>query len=247
MKQRIGIWGSAWLVGAAVLAVAGSAGAVDLGVEGPTYQILEPSFMITLAKRLDGVDWSAVEAKKADDVKDHLRHLPDDGLSTASETRTRYMDPSVVLDREVRAPQRQADGSVKWVVLGQKGDRINPLDRVRPLTRMLVFNPDQPAQRAFALAAKKAYPTLVELLVSSGDPDKIAKEIGAPVYYAGSKVVARFGLEHAPCLIGPGEGGNAKMIAVTEFGPSDLRADEAGALVKKSWYGLNVNSRGAGH
>lgn len=219
-------------------AVSAAAGAVDLGTQGSVFPIDEPNLLIEILDRLDAVDWKKKSADIARDDEYLVNHMPDDGLTPAPETLTRYYDPSLVLQAPVSAPVRQDDGSTQWKVIYPAGTRVNPLEHVQPPTRLLVFDPSDKGQTAFALAAQRAWPSLVELMVSGGAVKDLSKQISRPVYYADAALVHGFHLEHVPSMIGVGKGPLSTQLAVTEYGPHDLDPVTAPDLIRRSWYGL---------
>lgn len=223
--------------GAAVVSAA--AGAVDLGVQGSVFPIEEPNLLVQILDRLDAIDWKKKSEDIARDDEYLVNHLPDDGLTPATETVTHYYDPSLVLQAPVSAPVRQADGSMQWKVIYPAGTRVNPLEHVQPPTRLLVFNPADEKQTEFALAVQRAWPSLVELMISGGAVKNLSKKIDRPVFYADAKLVQGFHLTHVPSLIGVGKGPLSLRLAVTEYGPKDLDPAAAPELVRRTWYGMD--------
>lgn|GEM_PF-1350248 len=207
---------------ALVLAFATGAGAQahDLGVMGKVWPIADQDLLVQMAQAAAHVDWRAIQRRMLASARYRLRHMPDAGIPEARHTWTRYMDPSIVLRQDIEVPVRQADGRYTWRVLYPKGTKVNPLQTgIRPVTRMLFFDPRDPGQWAFARAAKRAFPDRLILVATSGDLPRMAKTIGQPVFYSVPKLAGRLGVTGVPALVGVGGGAHEFDLAVTTFGP----------------------------
>ena len=221
-----------------LLALPLAASAHDLGVRGTVYPIDEPSMLVQIIEKLSAVDWKQKSAELLAKAKHGLHHYAQDGLTPALETATRYIDPSVTLQKPISAPVKAPDGKSDWRVIYPAGTRFNPLDKLQPVTRMLVFDPRVASQMDFALAAMHAWPSLIELVATGGDIKAMSKKIQRPLFYASGSFVQRFQLRHTPALIGVGRGPQDKRLAVTEFGPAQATAKQAVGAVRAAWYGL---------
>lgn len=215
-----------------------SVAAHDLGTRGHTFPIKEPSLLVQIIKKLSTVNWKQKSEQLLASAKHGLHHYAEDGLTPARQTRTRYVDPSITLQHPISAPVKTPDGKSDWKVIYPAGTRVNPLDKVQPVTRMLVFDPRVPSQMAFALAAMHAWPDLIELVSTGGDIAGDSKKIKRPLFYASSAFVERFHLRHTPSLIGIGKGPLRRRLAITVFGPAQATAAQAVKAVRTAWYGL---------
>lgn len=169
--------------------------AKDLGVRGETWAIAEPDLLEALEARLHELERSGAMAAIEDEARARARAQveapePVPGIAPASVRHTRLVDPSVVLDRDVRL----ADGTV----LAAAGTRLNPLEHV-PLRRDLIFI-DGRRQREVDWALKRAAPATIVLL--AGRPLDLARRHARPFYFdQGGRLAARFGLGATPVLI----------------------------------------------
>ena len=112
------------LLVAALLVVVGRAGAIDLGVIGPTYEISEPHLLAFIEKRLREKERSGelqrlAEAARARGIDTVRQPPPVEGLRTTERPRTFYVDPSFTLDRNILGPRGE--------LLFAAGARKNPL------------------------------------------------------------------------------------------------------------------------
>ena len=171
------------------------AGAKDLGSRGETWAIAEPDLLAVLETRLLELERSGDLAKIEDEARARARARveapePVAGIAPAVTHRSRLLDPSVVLDRDVRLP----DGTV----LATVGTRVNPLAQV-PLRRDLLFiDGRRPGEVSWALER----PGPATIVLVAGRPLDLARRHGRPFYFdQGGRLAVRFGLVASPVLI----------------------------------------------
>ena len=186
---------AAMLVATIGILFSDAAVAKDLGVRGETWAIAEPDLLEALEARLHELERSGAMAAIEEEARARARarlEAPDPvaGIAPATVRHTRVVDPSVVLDRDVRL----ADGTV----LAAAGTRLNPLAHV-PLRRDLVFI-DGRRDAEVAWALERRAPSTIVLL--AGRPLDLARRHGRPFYFdQGGRLAARFGLAATPVVI----------------------------------------------
>ena len=192
---------------AIALAACPPAWAKDLGVRGETWAIAEPDLLAGIEARLMEMERSGELARLQTEARSRARSQleepePVPGIAPAMETRTRLYDPSIAVERDVRA----ADGTT---IVGA-GARVNPLD-IHPLTRDLLFiDGRRKAEVAWALDHK--HPATIILL--AGRPLDLARRYGKPVFFdQGGHLAARFGLSRTPALVEQA----GSQLRITEF------------------------------
>ena len=182
---------------AVVLAVTlqAPAAAKDLGVRGETWAIAEPDLLEALEARLLELEHSGALAAMEEEARVRARARmeapePVAGIAPAVRHSTRRIDPSVVLDRNVRF----ADGTL----LAAAGSRLNPLEHV-PLSRDLLFI-DGRRDVEIAWALERRGPSTIVLL--AGRPLDLSRRHGRPFFFDQSgRLAARFALSATPVLI----------------------------------------------
>ncbi len=169
--------------------------AKDLGVRGETWAIAEPDLLAALEARLVELERSGALAAIEDEARERVRVRieapePVAGIAPATEHRTRLVDPSVVLDRDVRLP----DGTV----LAAAGTRLNPLAQV-PLSRDLLFiDGRRDAEVSWALG--HVAPAKIVLL--AGRPLDLARRHGRTFFFdQGGRFAEHFGLAATPVVV----------------------------------------------
>ena len=171
------------------------AAAKDLGVRGETWAIAEPDLLAALEARLLELERSGELAAIGDEARERVRariEAPDPvaGIAPATEHRTRLVDPSVALDRDVRLP----DGNL----LAAAGTRLNPLEHV-PLSRDLLFiDGRRDAEVSWALG--HVAPAKIVLL--AGRPLDLARRHGRTFFFdQGGRFAGHFGLAATPVVV----------------------------------------------
>lgn len=207
---------------------------VDLGSHNPTHWgISEPDIRETFVKDASQVDWGKVEQDLEDQSEKWASSLPDFGYTKTKKTKTHWIDPSIVVDEDIWAPQPQEDGSWKWELVIKAGTRSNPLETMvmRP-PDMLFFSTSDEEQVALAKMVAKEHPYNIMLVDTAGNPKDLSNKIGIPVYYTNEKLSEKFKIEKVPSLVGVGANENKYLIAVTELAPP-FTLDK----INRYWYG----------
>ena len=184
----------ALLVVVAVL-LPGAAHAKDLGVRGETWAIAEPDLLDVIEARLVELERSGTLAALEGEARERARARIEEppavpGIVPATARRTRTVDPSVVLDRDILLP----DG----MVLAAAGTRLNPLEHV-PLRRELLF---VDGRRDVEVTWAVERPGPVRIVLLAGRPLDLARRHGRPFYFdQGGRLAGRFGIEATPVVI----------------------------------------------
>ena len=178
-----------------VLLLHETAATKDLGVRGETWAIAEPDLLQVLEARLHELERTGALAAIEEEARARVRARvespePVTGIAPAITPRSRMVDPSVVLDRDVRLP----DGTL----LAAAGTRLNPLEHV-PLSRDLLFV-DGRRDAEVAWALEQQAPATIVLL--AGRPLDLARRHGRPFFFdQGGRLATRFGLAATPVLL----------------------------------------------
>ena len=186
---------AAMLIVIAGVLLHGATAAKDLGVRGETWAIAEPDLLQSLEARLHELERTGALAAIEEEARARARARieapePVAGIAPASELRSRMVDPSVVLDGDVRLP----DGTV----LAAAGTRLNPLEHV-PLRRDLLFV-DGRRDAEVAWALDRPGPATIVLL--AGRPLDLTRRYGRPFFFdQGGRLAARFSLAATPVLM----------------------------------------------
>ena len=192
--------------------------AKDLGVRGATWPVAEPDLLEAIEARLLDMQRSGELARLEREARDSARRRleepdPVPGIAPAREERSRLLDPSVTVAREIRTP----DGTL----IAAAGTRVNPLERMT-LARDLVFvDGRRGAEIAWALAreADGARPARIVLL--AGRPLELMRRHRRPFYFdQGGRLAARFGIAATPSLVGQA----GTLLRITEY-PVEDRED----------------------
>lgn len=183
----------------------------DLGVKGPVDKISEPDLIEVAKKRLANIDW---EEKKNQAVERFWTKQKFYELPRALKSRTREIDPSVMITSDISTPN--------GTIIAHAGDVINPLcdprEVCKPGTRtfnqaVVIFDPQDKKQMellAKRLPEIKQDPEVqrITYIVTKLDKDKgwnaykeVINYFEAPVYLLTPDLIERFELEYAPSVI----------------------------------------------
>ena len=191
----------------------------DLGVRGQTWPVAEPDLLAEIEARLLEMKRTGAMARIEREAGRRARARleepePVAGIAPATRERTRLFDPSVTVDRDVRA----ADGTV----VARVGTVLNPLAHAN-LTRDLLFI-DGRREVEVAWALGHGRPATVVLL--AGRPLALSRRHRRPFFFdQGGRLSARLGLAATPTLV---ERAGAKL-RITEV-PLDNASGSGWAL-----------------
>lgn len=200
-------------LGACLLLAALGAKAADLGTFGTTYDITESDARAWIMRMVSEMDASQLKERYEEQIENYDATLPQYETLTADIDRTRQVDMSITLSRDIIAPVPQEDGTVEEHYLGRKGQVINPLDHAAPREGLLFIDGSDEDQVRFMRAALEYDPLHLMPVLVKGRAFKQAEAIGRPVFHALPVMIDKLNIEHTPALARP----DGKYVAVTEF------------------------------
>lgn len=207
--------------------------AIELGTHGGVWPIEERDMRDVMAEELMRADLGGINKQLTDSAHTFFERLPQAGLPRAEETRTRWIDPGMVLASEIKAPVKNEAGEWEWRVLHPAGTRVNPLEQVQPVDRLLFFNAEDEDEVAFVKAVLKLHPVDVMPVATGGNIKPMAEKLDRPIFFARADLIERFAIKATPTLVGSGKGVLSLYLAVTE-----IRLPAKATLVKQAWFGL---------
>lgn len=171
----------------------------DLGVMGPTYEIREPDLLEEIHNKLLAKQASGELARMQDEG--HKRAMasvrepkPIDGVSKTMVARTRYWDPSIVIQENIV--------DEKGRVLVPKGTVANPLDHMQMSKSMLFFDARDPDQVAYARQALSKVGTTVTPILVGGAVIDLMKQWKTRLYFdQQGTLVKKFGIKQVPAWV----------------------------------------------
>lgn len=194
--------------------------AKDLGVQGNVWPIVEIDMRQLVAESASRADWGKVREEMTSSAKNYLDRIPGRILPAASETKTTWFDPSVVLTSDIQAPVESPDGTYSWKVLFPKGTKVNPLKTHRPLTAFLFFDGSKEDQVALVKAVLAKEPLrVVPVEAGMGKIKQTNETLKRPVFHANDAMINRFHVTNLPTLVYPGSGAQSLYLGITQFGP----------------------------
>ncbi|MGR5478148.1 type-F conjugative transfer system protein TraW [Vibrio chagasii] len=188
-----------------------SADGKNLGQVAPIFPIGEIDMLEWIDQRLKGFEASGKLADLQNEFTDRVKQSienppPVAGLTTTTDPRTFYVDPSLLLPKDIIAP-------TTGVVIAKAGTRVNPFDsrtwpkadgqKVLPhfeLSKVLVFFDARDAQqRRFASEYQNAKP--IKWVLTGGSPNQMAALLEARMYFAQQGFLTeKLKITHVPAI-----------------------------------------------
>lgn len=216
-----------------LLAISGLASAADLGIQGTAYPIIEPDMRSRMMRDVAKVDWTQIEKDRGRSTKSYFERLSPYEFPYATKTETQWIEPSLILAADLKTLVKKPDGTIEWQILYQKGTKVNPLEKVRPVERMLFFDGRSEEQVAFVREAIREEPLRIMPVLTAGNPSELGKLWSRPVFFANQTLIDKFKIKATPTLVGVGDDSRALYLAVTTFA-SPYRRD----YIKSAWFGI---------
>ena len=204
-----------------VVAVAGNpcpAVARDLGVRGATWPVAEPDLLAEIEARLRGMERSGALARLEREARADARARleepdPVPGIVPATEERSRLLDPSITVARDVRTP----DGTL----VAAAGTRVNPLERMTLARDLLFVDGRRAAEIAWALAREAEGGRPAKIVLLAGRPLDLARKHRRPFFFdQGGVLAARLRIAATPSVVGQA----GALLRITEIPVEDRDA-----------------------
>ncbi|MDO9227347.1 MAG: type-F conjugative transfer system protein TraW [Pseudomonadota bacterium] len=173
--------------------------AEDLGVIGPTYEIIERDLIDVIKGKFRRMEKTGELATMQENYKRQViggieRPRPVPGIRNTEIARTFYIDPTWTLDRNVV--------DEKGAILFPAGTRVNPLDYDRMTRTLLFFDGRDKRQIAFAKRLVAESKTPVKPILVGGEPMKLMREWKREVFYdQGGALSRRFSITQSPAVV----------------------------------------------
>jgi conjugal transfer pilus assembly protein TraW len=171
----------------------------DIGLVGEVRDIAERDLIEVMQERMAKLD---VNKLKNGAINRFWANQSFQDLDIVAESKTRRLDPTIVVPQEMRAP----DGTL----IHAAGSLINPLD-IRPFNqRLVIINPSEKWQLTLARGQIKDFgrDQLVTIILTSVPRDsgwdelkEIESFLGQPAYILPKDVKDRFDLRAAPSVV----------------------------------------------
>lgn len=183
----------------------------DLGTQGPSYPVKEPDLLETIETRLKQKQSSGELQRLQREAADRARALaesppPVKKVRTTRKARIYDFDPAYTAPTTVRGPEGE--------VLVAAGTRVNPLDYVGLSRPLYFFDGRDDRQMRMALAANKAIPGGVKLVMTAGQPLEFMRKYRVRTFFdQGGTLVARLGIRQVPARVAQ----HGKVLRIEEI------------------------------
>jgi conjugal transfer pilus assembly protein TraW len=187
--------------------------AKNIGTIGQIYSIEETDFLEFIEGRAllmqqNGSFGNLQKAMqhRAESYRD--RPNPVLGIEHAVTSKSWLFDSSIVLDRDVMAP----NGSL----IAAKGTRVNPLDYVSFNKTLIFYDADDKKEREWVAQIDKKLNGKDKLILVKGSVLEEEKRLSKQIYFdQAGRLISRFGIKHVPAMVSQEE----KLLRISEVKP----------------------------
>ncbi|MRV70579.1 type-F conjugative transfer system protein TraW [Duganella sp. FT92W] len=182
-----------------LLLLSGSAVAEDLGALGKTYPVTEPDFLKMIEQRLKEKQSTGELQRLQEDAvrrgRDVALHpAPVANVVPCTSARTRYLDPSVVLSRNILDAQGR--------LLFTAGSRFNPLSVTEMHKKLLFFDARDKRQVDKALLLLRDAADTIKPILTGGSYLDLSRAWRRQVYFdQQGLLIKRFGIQQVPAVV----------------------------------------------
>jgi len=187
------------VAGIALLMAAPLAMALDLGVQGPTYPVIEPDLLKAIQERLLQKQRSGEIQRLQREAAARAQQLaeapvPVADLARTTQQRVFHFNPAYTAPRTFYGPSGE--------VIVAAGTQINPLDYVGLSRPLLFFDARDADQVRKALALNHSHTGGVKLILTAGKPLDFMRRYRIQVFFdQGGTLVHRMGIQQVPALV----------------------------------------------
>lgn len=183
--------------------------AEDLGKISQTYTIAEKDlaevFKSRVAKAVESGLWAKEMKKQEQRIKEYIERPTGITLPTVNQYRSRYFDPSMVLDKNIT--------DEKGRIIAAKGTKVNPLERITYNKALCFFDANDPKQVEW-IKSMCLDLTTAKAIAISGPVMKLMETLDARLFFdQQGTLVKRFGIRAVPSLVRQ----TGKVFVIEEF------------------------------
>lgn len=171
--------------------------AKDLGVHGHVTAIAEQDLLIVIQQRLHSLEESGelkILQQQWLDRSEQKARRPDrvSTVTTATQDKQWYFDPSFTLDRDIHNAQ--------GIIIAAQGTVINPLETINLSQALLFFDGDDVKQLAWVKQQQEHTPATL-ILVNGNVPDT-SDRVGQIVYFdQDGRLSTYFNISQVPAIV----------------------------------------------
>lgn len=195
--------------------------AVDLGVQGSTWEIIEQDIRIRMSEDAAKVDWNKINNGIVDGAKEYVNRPKRWDVAIAQVDKVKLVDISQVLTQDFIVPKPLPGGAVENQVLYPKGYRLNPLDLLPPSSfykSYVIISAESEQQVDWANMLHKNHPGKYLFFTTDGVLDELADDLEMPLYPVDKWFFITAQVTKTPSIVGISKD-NPKHLTVAEFAP----------------------------
>lgn len=196
------------------------ASAVDLGVQGSTWEIVEQDIRVRMSEDAAKVDWEKINDGVVESAREYVNRPTRWDVAVAQVDEIKLVDITQVLTEDFVVPKPLPEGGVENHVLYPKGYRLNPLDLL-PVNSInqsyVIFSAESKEQLEWAKKLNKEHPSKFIYFTTDGIMDELT-DVGMAVYPVDKWFFITAQVNKTPSVVGVSSD-NPKHLTVAEFAP----------------------------
>lgn len=194
--------------------------AVDLGVQGSTWEIVEQDIRVRMSEDAAKVDWKKINDGVVDSAREYVNRPTRWDVAAAQVDAVKLVDITQVLTEDFVVPKPLSGGRVENQVLYPKGYRLNPLDLL-PASSInqpyVIFSAESNEQLEWAKKLNKEHPSQYIYFITDGVMDELT-DVGMVLYPVDKWFFITAQVNKTPSIVGVSSD-NPKYLTVAEFAP----------------------------
>ena len=194
--------------------------AVDLGVQGSTWEIVEQDIRVRMSEDAAKVDWEKINAGVVDSAREYVNRPTRWDVAVAQVDEVKLVDITQVLTEDFIVPKPLPGGGVENQVLFPKGYRLNPLDLL-PASSInqsyVIFSAESKEQLEWAKKLNNEHPSKFIYFTTDGVMDELSG-VGMALYPVDKWFFITAQVNKTPSIVGVSSK-NPKQLTVAAFAP----------------------------
>jgi len=177
-----------------------------------TAPIAEESMIKRMKREVAEVDWEKVNKQIIEASKKAIHNFqPVYPYKSPKKDTVRFIDPTVVATKDIwgylpkkgkKLTELKSMDDFEEAIIVHKGDKVNPLQFVRPVDKLFIFDPTSQEQLKLASQIKNTpLYKRVKFIATQGDIAGLYKKLGRPSFYLTNELQQRLFIEYTPTLV----------------------------------------------
>lgn len=211
-----------------------NANAIDLGVKGRLYDVIEIDLRIAIVEEMASkIDMADFKKGLEDSAEQYYRKLPVVEIPLSQKKETVYVDPTRVYEDDFWALEKAPNGKFQWYKAVEAGQEVNWLEHsISPMPTFFIFNYLSLPQRELAKSVIALNDPNIKVVFTGGDVKKANEELGYPLTHLNNALIREYDIKYTPTVVKRGAGEHQYSYRVTRFNMQEVSPEEVVAEIK---------------